>query len=295
MNPFLTDGYLVYRRWVNVIPSVLIPGSCQFLTGRKRAGVLLFLTAYLFGAIGYCLAVAPICKSIIPAAVAAGLLCCTQIFAIINGCLIPLPRLNWKKWVIILLLASAMSFVCAFCLRQFVGRSFTAPSKAMEPTLAGEHKTNDGETQKGDRFTVDMRAYRSENPKRGDVVVFSTRGISSQWIRGESLFVKRVVGIPGDKVSINPPFILINGSKLTEPKVFSKIAASSNGYAGYSNMGLMARVDDAIALGENEYFVLGDNSPNSLDGRFFGAIKRGDVLGKVVWIYWPPDRRGMPE
>lgn len=295
MSLILTDDRLAYRLWVKIVPSVLIPGACQFLAGRKRVGLLFFLAANFLGAVAFFLAVAPMCKSIIPAAIAGMLMFFMWLFAIIDGCLNPLPRLNWKTWISVISLAVLIALVCVLCLRQFVGRCFTNSSRAMQPTLMGDRKSNAGQVQKGDRFTVNMYAYRLKKPQRGDVVIFNTRGISPSLVKGDSLFVKRVVGIPGDKVSINPPSVLVNGVKLAEPEIFKRIAECSNGYAGYTSMGLLGQAGDEIALGEDEYFVLGDNSTNSLDGRFFGAIKRDAILGKVVWIYWPPDRRGKPE
>jgi len=58
---------------------------------------------------------------------------------------------------------------------------------------------------------------------------------------------------------------------------------------------LLATDKDKIVLGKDEYLVFGDNSQNSLDGRYFGAIKRGNIKGKVVLIYRPFDRKGKPE
>jgi len=108
-------------------------------------------------------------------------------------------------------------------------------------------------------------------------------------------FVKRVVGIPGDMVSIHAPNALINGKILDDPPIFKEITSGANGYSGYTDGPLLATDTDKIILGKNEYLVFGDNSQNSLDGRFFGPIKRSKIKGKVVLIYWPFERKGRPE
>jgi signal peptidase I len=147
----------------------------------------------------------------------------------------------------------------------------------------------------GDHLFVDRFTYNFRKPAHGDLVVFSTTGIQYPQIAPGFLWVKRIVGIPGDTVSIHAPNVLINGKILDEPPIFKEIASGANGYSGYTNAQLLATDKDKIVLGKDEYLVFGDNSQNSLDGRYFGAIKRSNIKGKVVWIYWPFERKGRPQ
>jgi signal peptidase I len=96
-------------------------------------------------------------------------------------------------------------------------------------------------------------------------------------------------------VSIHAPNVLINGKILDAPPIFKEITSGANGYSGYTNALLLATDNDKIVLGKGEYLVFGDNSQNSLDGRFYGAIKRSNIKGKVVLIYWPFERKGIPK
>jgi len=142
---------------------------------------------------------------------------------------------------------------------------------------------------------VDKLSYPFREPRRGDIVVFRTTGLAFPGIPRNQIFVKRVAGLPGEKVSIHPPFLRIDGTNVIRPEVFEKIASGSAGYSGFAGAGRMAADGDEIVLGNDEYLVLGDNTGNSLDGRYFGPVKRKDILGRVAWIYSPPDRKGWPQ
>ena len=112
--------------------------------------------------------------------------------------------------------------------------------------------------QSADRFAV--RA-----PKRGEVIVF-------RFPKDETKdFVKRVIGLPGEKVTIRQGEVYIDGGLLEEPYITRKDA---------SNM-------DTVPLGEKEYFVLGDNRSSSNDSRAWGPVPEKNVLGKVWFVYWP--------
>ena len=154
----------------------------------------------------------------------------------------------------------------------------------------------------GDWVVVDQATYRRRDPERGDMVVFSTSGLDHPTVRPNLYFIQRVVGLPGERVSINPSFVYINGTKLKEPKIFDDIANGRKDYAGYQTAHLLAhpppllgKDSDAIELGEGEYAVLGDRSERSLDSRYFGAIRREQIVGKVARVYWPFGRARVPE
>jgi signal peptidase I len=123
----------------------------------------------------------------------------------------------------------------------------------------------------GDRFYVDRVRYLREGLNRGDVVVFSLP-------TGPRVdYVKRVIGLPGEKVQTIASQVLINGVPLDDPWGMYK------GPVALPEWG-PARVP------EGAYFVLGDNRNNSRDSRFYGWVERSSIRGKALYIYWARDK-----
>jgi signal peptidase I len=162
----------------------------------------------------------------------------------------------------------------------------------MQPTLMGRTRAPDGQEKPGDSFMVDKLRYRFSEPQRGDIVMFKTTGLHLPGLSENQVYVKRLVGLPGEKVSIQPPFVCVNGNRIMKPEVFEKIASGADGYSGFSCTGLLASASAEVLLGKDEYFVLGDNTVNSFDGRHFGPIRRDSIIGRVAWVYAPSERKG---
>ena len=110
-------------------------------------------------------------------------------------------------------------------------------------------------------------------PHRGEVIVFHFPEDPTRD------FVKRVIGVPGDRISLRNGEVFLNGSRLEEPYITSK---------GNSNA-------DVVELEEKEYFVLGDNRRGSNDSRNWGPVPEENILGKVWLVYWPPSMWQMLE
>jgi signal peptidase I len=120
----------------------------------------------------------------------------------------------------------------------------------------------------GDYLIIDEITYRFREPKRGEVVVFKNP------LNERQRFIKRIVGLPGEKIEIsNGKIFISNGERkiLTEP------------YLNFS----FTSGDVQITLGKDEYFVLGDNRQFSLDSRRFGPIKKKEIVGRVFLRLWP--------
>jgi signal peptidase I len=171
-------------------------------------------------------------------------------------------------------------------------QAFRVPTGAMQPTLMGSKPLPDGSRAGADHFFAEKFSLLFRAPARGDIVVFRTEGIDHPQVPQDQIFIKRVVGIPGDKLIFEPPGVRVNNQMLTHPEIFRKIAARTNGHCGYSAMGDHG-VSHEITLGENEYFVAGDNSQNSLDSRYFGPIQRKQIFGRAFFIYYPWQRIGF--
>ena len=212
----------------------------------------------------------------------------------------PLPENQTRVLTLALIAGLILRVADVVVVRTFIAQPFKIPTGAMAPTLQGIGKLPDGRTEVGDHILVDKLSYRFRSPQRGEIVVFRTDEIAGipDASRGQ-FWVKRVVGLPGERVSLKPPYVCINGQPVTEPVIFAEIAERRNGHTGYVlpagdfPPSRLRSEADSIQLGHDEYFVLGDNSPRSLDGRFWGPLSRRAIIGRVTKIYWPAERMGI--
>ncbi len=150
--------------------------------------------------------------------------------------------------------------VACYLIVQYVGQRTEVVGSSMETTLSD-----------GDNLLVDKISYRFEDPKRYDIIVFPYQYDKN------TFYIKRIIGMPGETVYIDPKgTIYINGEVLHE----------SYGREIIRVPGLAA---EELTLGEDEYFVLGDNRNNSSDSRDsnVGNIHREDILGKAFIRIWP--------
>jgi len=143
----------------------------------------------------------------------------------------------------------------------FIVQAFYIPSGSMEPTL-----------MVNDRILVAKFLYRVEPVERGDVIVFRYP------LNPQRDFVKRVIGRPGDRVQLKEGVVYINGQRLSETAYTIR--------PDFGNYG-------PVVVPEKQYLVLGDNRNNSEDSRFFGYVPRANIIGKALFIYWPPQRIGF--
>lgn len=151
------------------------------------------------------------------------------------------------------------ALVIALCVRYFVVEGYYIPSTSMEPTLVP-----------GERVLVAKFLYRFSEPHRGDIVVFRYP------IDNRKNLIKRVVGLPGEKIEITQGRVFVNGEPLVG-ELFQRTYYD----IGYYGQG-------AHVVPKGHYFVLGDNSENSDDSRFWGYVPRKNILGRAFLVYWPP-------
>lgn len=150
-----------------------------------------------------------------------------------------------------------------------------------------------GVAKAGDYILVNRVEYNFSPPDRGDIVVFDARDVTRN-----AYYIKRLVGLPNETISVDPPYLLVNGEKAIDPR-FEKIFNKDGDYSGYvfgdPLQAKIVRTGDSITTGPDEFLFFGDNSPNSLDGRYFGGVKRERVLGSAFFVGLPLDRAGLPE
>lgn len=173
----------------------------------------------------------------------------------------PLAR-RALEWLVIVLIAAA----AAFGIKTYLIQAFYIPSGSMLPTL-----------RIGNRILVDKLSYDLHAIHRGDVVVFA-RPAKDTGDPGVQDLVKRVVGLPGDRISSSPDGrVLIDGKALAEPFI-----------TPYHRDGPGAGVPiSPEVVPPGRYFVMGDNRNDSKDSRFFGPIRGSLVVGRVVLRIWP--------
>ena len=174
-----------------------------------------------------------------------------------------------KKDVLKLFIYFLVIIGITFCILHFLGQRTRVSGSSMEATLSD-----------GDNLIVDKLTYRFSDPERFDIVVFPYEGPgSSNSFFSKTYYIKRIIGLPGETVYIDyDGNIFINGVKLDE----------HYGLARISNPGIAA---EPLTLGEDEYFVMGDNRNNSSDSRFsnVGPIKGSHFTGRALCRIYPFD------
>lgn len=163
-------------------------------------------------------------------------------------------KMNWRDIAVTTIL-----LVIIFTGVQFAIQSFRVQGASMEPSF------HDSEY-----LVVDKLSYRFSSPSRGDVIVFH-RSV-------DELYIKRIVGLPGERVDIIDGHIWINGTPLEEDPEMSIVP----------NIKSYSRV-----VPEDSYFVMGDNRLNSSGSHSFGPVAESMIIGRVWIRYWPPSSWGL--
>jgi signal peptidase I len=152
----------------------------------------------------------------------------------------------------------------------------------------------------GDQVFVDKVSYHFIPPQRGEVFVFKTNSIAGIPIdrgMGAQHYIKRLVGLPGDELRVEPPRLFVNG-KLGEEKTIQRVMSEKDGYRGYSNGGydqnnrygasaLLPAPSSTFQVPLNGFFAMGDNSFNSYDSRGWGHVPERNLVGRGVLVWWP--------
>jgi len=187
----------------------------------------------------------------------------------------------------------AVAIGVAFTIQAFVVKPYKIPSGSMEPTL-----------KIGQRILVDRIGMRFSSPSVGDIVVFHPPAnyqdcadpdqgeTSSGHLTDQACdvpqrkpasvtFVKRVVGVPGDHLKIINGHVIRNGKP--EPDSYT-IPCDGDPVCNFPK---------TIVVPKGDYYLMGDNRPDSDDSRYWGPVPRAWLIGKVFFSYWPPSRVGF--
>ncbi len=164
-----------------------------------------------------------------------------------------------------------LSLIFAFGIRGFAAQAFNVASGSMIPTLLVN-----------DKFVVDKVTYNFREPQREDIVVFyPTEALKKE--NFDDYFIKRVIGLPGEKVELKQGQVYINNQLLAEENYLGKGQWTTAGICGAKNPYLSQKV----TIPADSYLVLGDNRMNSYDGRCWGVVPRKNIMGRAVIRFWP--------
>jgi signal peptidase I len=183
----------------------------------------------------------------------------------------------------------AVALGLALAIQAFLVKPFRIPSESMVPTL-----------EVGQRVLVNRVSIRFSDPDRFDVVVFkpprgadeNACGVPSQPADGhpcsqptdeksDTNFIKRVVGLPGDRLKVLDGFVYINGKRLEE------------GFVRPSADCPICDLPREIRIPPDHFFMMGDNRGESADSREWGPVPKDWIIGDAFFTYWPPDRIGL--
>ena len=132
--------------------------------------------------------------------------------------------------------------------------------------------------QDGEYLLTEKVTYYTRNPQRGDVVVFMPP------VSTTDEFIKRVIGLPGERIMVEDGHVFINDKQLSESYIKSDVMTTG---------GTFLSDGQEYTVPEGEYFVLGDNRPNSSDSRYWGPITKKVMTGRAWISYWPVSLAGV--
>jgi signal peptidase I len=179
----------------------------------------------------------------------------------------PLLTKLWQRWgenILILLAALLLSLA----IRTFVAEPRFIPSASMLPTL-----------ELGDRLVVEKISYHFHSPAHNDIVVFAVPPqLQAEGYDAGQAFIKRAIGLPGDRIAVKNGQVYLNDVQLIEPYVKDQ-----------------PKPEDlpTITVPAGQLFVMGDNRNNSNDSRYWGTLPMKNLIGRAVWRFFPLTRWGQ--
>jgi signal peptidase I len=201
----------------------------------------------------------------------------------------PLERLfpnlsrRWRTaidWV--LTLAVAVGIVLA--VKAWVVNPYRIPSSSMEPTLHCARPGNGCEAHSSDRVLANRFIYHFRDPKRREIVVFNPPAQAKVLCPGGGgVYVKRIIGVPGDRWQERNGYVYINGKRLDEPYIEPSRRDTQS-------KRLSDLLPGATRIPKDDYLMMGDNRRQSCDSRTWGLVPRKNIIGEVFLTYWPLGR-----
>ena len=188
------------------------------------------------------------------------------------------------EWIATIVVAVAV----VFAVKAWVVNPYRIPSPSMEPTLHCARPAFGCEAGSSDRVLANRFVYRFRDPRRGEIVVFHAPELATRECTG-GIFVKRIIGLPGDVWSERNGYTYIDGKRLSEPYIQpDRRDIQSKTMLDIPPTGTLRRIP------KDMYLMEGDNRAHSCDSRVWGLVPRASLIGKVFFTYWPLSRIGTP-
>jgi signal peptidase I len=184
---------------------------------------------------------------------------------------LPAPWPTIVDWVVTIVIAVG----AVLAIKAWIVNPYRIPSSSMEPTLHCAQPQPGCLANYSDRVLANRFIFHFRDPHRGDIVVFKTPEKAFEACGAGGTFVKRIVGLPNDVVTERRGQVSINGRPLDEPYIPTDERDDRSG---------------KWTVPAGSYFMMGDNRAQSCDSREWGSVPRGDLIGPVFAVYWPPQR-----
>ena len=187
-------------------------------------------------------------------------------------------------WIVTIVFAVAI----VLAVKAWVVNPYRIPSPSMEPTLHCARPEPFCEASRSDRVLANRFIYHFRDPKRGEIVVFHAPKAATAACTG-GIFVKRIIGLPGEVWAERDGYTYVDGKRLSEPYVQpERRDQQTKTMADIPPAGTLRRIP------KDMYLMEGDNRAHSCDSRIWGLVRRKSIIGKVFLIYWPLGRIGVP-
>ncbi len=257
---------------VALLLSFITPGLGQTYNGRLKRGAIFYLVGFLLAAV---LLFSGLLFKFYGMIFCLAILLLFFLFILLDAFIgaVKLKEITLKpynKWYLYLIIFLISTFVIqpfvSSSIKNNIARAYKIPSSAMEPALLV-----------GDHLIANMKIYKNEMPKRGDIVIFEYPKDPSKD------FIKRVIGLEGEKVEIVRNKIYINDKLLDDPWGYYKESDLTKYFKELEQFG-------PVVVSKDSLFVLGDNRDNSQDSRFWGYVNIRKLKGKALYIYWAENK-----
>lgn len=159
-------------------------------------------------------------------------------------------------WIFALTKIFVVLFIVGSVIHYFILTIFIVDGPSMNPSL-----------KNGEFVLVSRLSYRIAPPNRGEIIIMRFPGDPER-----KIYVKRIIGLPGEKIAVNDRRVYVNDKLLNEKYISDQT---------------ITEPDMEYRIEKNEYYVMGDNRPNSNDSRTWGALPEKDIIGKASLVFWP--------
>jgi signal peptidase I len=188
------------------------------------------------------------------------------------------------EWIVTIVVAIA----AVLAVKAWVVNPYRIPSPSMEPTLHCARPGFGCEADSSDRVLANRFIYHFRDPRRGEIVVFHAPKLATRECTG-GIFVKRIIGLPGEVWTERDGYTYIDGKRVSEPYVRpDRRDMQTRSLLDIPPTGTLQRIP------KHMYLMEGDNRAHSCDSRVWGLVPRSAIIGKVFLTYWPIGRIGIP-